>query len=1370
MAHFHNNALIGSGGLGGDTQYQIQRSLRFNKLDNAYLNRTPSSQGSRTTWTWSGWVKRSGNDSDHHLFVGDKASSASLSDTTFGRFYIESGGAIRYSGYTTAYRTTNALLRDQSAWYHIVLAVDTTQSTADDRIKIYLNGSQITSFATKNNPSQGAELAFNQTTPHTIGARSRSGTIAHWLDGYLTEIHFVDGQALAASDFGEYDDNNIWIPKEFQGVYDQKAGGRTIANSSGALPILNTSGDDGDTATSGVRTDANASNIVLALPLNGSNGGTTITDYHHTVKGSGSAKAISIYTGSASGGAVTSTAVSKYYGSSFYAVRGATNNYTASDYIYRTGDSDLDLGTGSFCVEFWYYPTAFQSNCVIFDNRHQSNSWPNSANGFSIVTTGNGSIFTYSGGNQIINHSTKLTLNAWNHIAYTRDGSTERLFVNGDFFSTTASSSRNYNEGRFHLGSAANNGEGSDGYYQDLRIYKGVAKYTSNFTVPVVGTGGVNSFFLKFEDNSSNAALGTDSSGLNNTWTVNNLTAVGVDANTSQTWSSSSSGYHAGAGSAFDGNLTTSSFATGGANANAYVDIGAINASKVEVYISAYGSASAGAYYYCRQTNGTQHTYTISSSGTSLGWITVYDGSQISINRLGGARNSSAAAGSAQYGWRVDGVLLVDSGTAGFGASATDSLIDTPTNFDASSGNNVGNYATLNKLASAKFQGRSLTDGNLNFTGTRPEGHGYPQAFSTFGMTSGKFYCEALVKDSTDTNGVYVGVCDKQMVTTEVAVGSTYPGGPGGSAYGAHGKMEQNNSVISTGNGTYTGNDVIGIAYDADNGKLYFSKNGTFVNSANPAGGTNPNLSGITGEQFFVFGGYGARGLIVNFGQRAFKYTPPSGFSSLCTQNLPDPTIAEGASVFDITLYTGNGSGQTISGLDFSPDWAWIKRRSGSTDHCINDTVRGAGKQLNINQNYAEVTNTNNFAAFTSDGFTVGNGSQTNAANPPETHVAWTWDAGESNTSISAGSLNSTAYNTDRVWSNGIANSNSDFDQAKTNAFNGNHSDMLRSGGNQLLVTLNFSPALTVSNSIEILGEGWPTAAATFVFTVDGSTTTRTTSQGRPATFNVSGSLTRITMQNVSSNGRTYLTYIKVDGKELIDSNITPPNIPSIASTVRANQSAGFSIVSYEGNNTGGATIGHGLNAQPKFIVVKDRDSTSGWWAVYHDGVGAGKGGYLNDGQAFSAQSHWSYSDPSSSVFYVGSNANTNANQNDFIAYCFAPVEGYSAFGSYTGSGNADGPFIYTGFRPRWLMIKSSSNSGEDWLLLDTSRDPSNTGNSTAMYASQRHADNSTNAITTNILSNGFKCIGTNAATNASGYTYIYHAFAEHPFKTARAR
>ena len=98
--------------------------------------------------------------------------------------------------------------------------------------------------------------------------------------------------------------------------------------------------------------------------------------------------------------------------------------------------------------------------------------------------------------------------------------------------------------------------------------------------------------------------------------------------------------------------------------------------------------------------------------------------------------------------------------------------------------------------------------------------------------------------------------------------------------------MEQNNSIISTGNGTYTGGDIIGIAYDADNGKLYFSKNGTFVNSANPASGANPNLSGITGEQFFTFGVYENRNVAVNFGQQPWKYAPPAGYKSLCHTNI----------------------------------------------------------------------------------------------------------------------------------------------------------------------------------------------------------------------------------------------------------------------------------------------------------------------------------------------------------------------------------------------------------------------------------------------------------------------------------------------------
>ena len=128
---------FGAGAAGAAAAFQIDRSLRFNKADSAYLNKTFSSASNRKTWTWSGWVKRANSDSDHHLFVGDKASSESLSNSTFGRFYIASNGKLYFSAYTTSYRITSALLRDPAAWYHLVAALDTTQSTADDRVRCF---------------------------------------------------------------------------------------------------------------------------------------------------------------------------------------------------------------------------------------------------------------------------------------------------------------------------------------------------------------------------------------------------------------------------------------------------------------------------------------------------------------------------------------------------------------------------------------------------------------------------------------------------------------------------------------------------------------------------------------------------------------------------------------------------------------------------------------------------------------------------------------------------------------------------------------------------------------------------------------------------------------------------------------------------------------------------------------------------------------------------------------------------------------------------------------------------------------------------------------------------------------------------------
>jgi len=234
----------------------------------------------------------------------------------------------------------------------------------------------------------------------------------------------------------------------------------------------------------------------------------------------------------------------------------------------------------------------------------------------------------------------------------------------------------------------------------------------------------------------------------------------------------------------------------------------------------------------------------------------------------------------------------------------------------------------------------------------------------------------------------------------------------------------------------------------------------------------------------------------------------------------------------------------------------------------------------------------------------------------------------------------------------------------------------------------------------------------------------------------------------------------------------------SITSSVRANPTAGFSIVTYTGNGVNTAqTIGHGLNAKPGLIIFKGRDQSFNW-AVLHQSF-TDRVGKLNLTDAFDT-GYTSYGsgvlDPNgitSSTFstYPGTfNSDfPNANGFDYVAYCFAPVEGYSAFGSYTGNGSSDGTFVYTGFRVRWLLRKLSSGSGESWRLIDTARSPINVAGERLLADSTVAEATQPNEI--DILSNGFKLRSSDTAYNGSGSTYIYAAFAENPFAlNARAR
>jgi hypothetical protein len=324
---------------------------------------------------------------------------------------------------------------------------------------------------------------------------------------------------------------------------------------------------------------------------------------------------------------------------------------------------------------------------------------------------------------------------------------------------------------------------------------------------------------------------------------------------------------------------------------------------------------------------------------------------------------------------------------------------------------------------------------------------------------------------------------------------------------------------------------------------------------------------------------------------------------------------------FNTKLYSGNSTDDTaITGVGFQPDWLWIKERTNTSGHQLQDVIRGATKQLFSNDNQAEATNTTKVKSFDSDGFTLGTSGSVNVSG--DTYVAWNWLA--SNT--------------------------------------------------------------TASNS---------------------------------------------------------------DG--------------SITSTVSVNATSGFSIVSYTGNGSAGATVGHGLGSTPKMVIVKRRN-TAAQWNVYHESLGNTGALYLNDTIAFNVVAgFWNNTSPNSTTFTLGTDAAGNGSGDTYIAYCFAEKQGFSKFGSYVGNGSADGTFVYTGFKPAFVMIKRTDAAGHYWHIYDNKRSSSGGSNimDDVLYPNENFAEYSGDKL--DIISNGIKFRSGNTDINASGGTYIYMVFAENP-------
>ena len=554
--------------------------------------------------------------------------------------------------------------------------------------------------------------------------------------------------------------------------------------------------------------------------------------------------------------------------------------------------------------------------------------------------------------------------------------------------------------------------------------------------------------------------------------------------------------------------------------------------------------------------------------------------------------------------WTTNNISL----TAG---STYDWMLDSPTPF-AGTSYGVGNYAVLNPLYA--YSSLTLSGANLNVSSSA----NYRSAMASFGMSSGKWYWEYVV--TAVGNDTILGISSNPSVTI-----ASYPGNDALSwGYEAQVGNKYNNSSFSAYGATYTTNDVIGVAFDADSGSITFYKNNVSQGVA---------YSGLAAGTYYAAFGLGVSSTgSANFGQRLFAYTPPSGYKSLCTCNLPTPTIQNGANYMAATTYTGNGSTQSISnavnGVSFQPDLVWYKNRSVVASHNLFDSIRGVNQYL-ISDSTAQEGTISGVTSFNVNGFSVGSFSNGNGNG--EAIIGWQWKAGGT------------------------------------------------------------------------------------------------------AVTNTAGSIT---------------------------------------SSVSANTTSGFAVVTYTGTGAN-ATVGHGLGVAPSMVIVKARANATGW-VVGHAYLNSGSSpwNYYLSLESTSAQGStsltWNNTAPTSTVFSLGSGSGTNP-ASTMVAYCFAAIPGYSAFGSYTGNGSSDGPFVYCGFRPRWVMVKNASvgGTGYDWYMWDSARQTYNViGNTLAADLSDAEFSSSNLDFT----SNGFKLRTTSATINGSGNTIIYAAFAECPINLSLAR
>jgi len=1352
-------ALINATAIPNADDYELEQSLRFSEDRVTYLEKTFASAGNRKTWTWSGWVKRGKFTGDREVFFGGGTTQNDTDWLEFGwnstnTFYCTTNSAATYS---------SALFRDTGSWYHILFVADTTQSTATNRFKLYVNGVD-QSLGELTSVGHNANAGINGTEKHYVG--NSPATTGRELDGYLSEVNFIDGQAKAPADFGETGDYGEWKPIEYSGTYgtngfylpfkqDYSVEGFSAITYRGGL----TSSESDTTSYVGgvgfssdmiwikginiaenhsihdtvrgvsvghVRPDTtnleSAGEFVIENKTDGFsfNGGyNSSKPWHQQVNSStynyvawnwqmGNSHGVPVSL-TANGDAQHSTAQYKT-GSSSMLFDGS------GDYIAVPDKDDFDFVERDFTMEWWQYRTGTVGSGV------KRGIWRH-ANGNTYaptITDDEGTMRIYlSSNNSSWNLANGLSIgsteaNAWHHYAVVREQGVFKTYKNGTlvtYYDGNNTAVYKYSGGARFGSSGTNHFEG---YLDEFRI-SNKARYNSNFTPSTTAFTNDNNTVLLIQSNTSNGSTTfIDSSGA----TPNTSGGITSNVSANPTYGQSIVSY-TGSGSA----------TTVGHGLSSAPEMIMVKSRTDAQHWSVYHASAGNQYGFRLNENGAQIDYPYWNDTTPTSSVFSIGGNDFTNKSSSNfiAYCFHSVTGYSKFGsYTGNGSSTGPSVTLGFAPA----------------------FLVIKRSDSS--QGWNIWDNvrdNTNPNNTILEAHDSPTEVShpnyNIDFTTTGFQIKSTYAGTNTSGGtyIYMAFADKR----EYAYWLDQSGN--NNDWTSNNLTESDISVDSPTNNFATFNPLfryttaINDTYSQGNLKVEDNAGHTV------AVGTIPMTSGKWYWEVFClrtsYSGSDEYGMFdpslnipsstgstpADVGTGGYFYSG-SGWTKANGSYVANPGSQASIGEMDIIAFAYDVSAATFKiyvnnvlqkTLTVAAQASYIPSVGNSHPSYSIDYIANFGQDSSFAGNRVSQGNqdSNEIGDFY---YTPPSGYLALCTkNLPDVDVV---PSENFNTVLWGGTSASHAitgvgFQPDWVWikhrNHGTAHQHNLFDAVR--------------GVNKTLHSNSNEAEESLSDRLNS-------------FNADGFTI------GNADELNDSG---------VNYVGWTW----KANGSGSANTN------GSINSTVSANVDAGFSIVSWDSNGSN-ATIGHGLSKAPEMIILKEREESDPWH-TYHEVLGNTAAVYLSTTGAADVgySQFWNNTSPTSTVFTVSSGWTNNDADGSSIAYCFHSVDGYSKIGSYTGNGNADGTFVYTGFRPAFLLMKVT-NTASDWHIVDSARDVDNVIQKTLDPNQTAVEGSGSNRF--DFTSNGFKLRQTSGSYNGNNSTYIYIAFAETPFKYSNAR